>query len=56
MDSEELRFLMEAVWHEVLPIQLAAVRLCERLSGEGVGWAKDLREGLYLDPDIEALL
>ena len=56
VDPEELRFLMEAVWHEILPIQLAAVRICDRLSLEGVDWAGDLREGLYLDPDVEALI
>ena len=56
VDPEELRFLMETVWHEILPIQLASVRLCRRLSTEGVIWASELLESLYIDPDIEALL
>ena len=56
VDPEELRFLMEAVWHETLPIQLTSVRLCQRLSSEGVLWASELLDGLYLDPETEALL
>jgi hypothetical protein len=56
VETEELRFLMESVWHEIPPIQLTSVRLCRRLSLEGVIWASELLEGLYLDPDIEALL
>jgi protein PhnA len=56
VDPEELRCLMESVWHETLPIQLASVRLSHRLSQEGVMWATELLDGLYLDPDIEALI
>ena len=56
VDPEELRFLMEAVWHEIPPIQIASVRLCRRLSTDGVIWAAELLDGLYLDPEIEALL
>jgi len=56
VDPEELRFLMETVWHEIVPIQLASVRLAQRLSSEGVLWAAELVDGLYIDPDVEALL
>lgn len=53
---DELRFLAEAVWAEVLPVQLTAVRLARTLSAQGVVWATELCEGLYLDEDTEALL
>ena len=50
VEPEELRFLMETVWHETLPIQLVSVRVLQRLSSEGVMWAMEVMEGLYLDP------
>ena len=56
VEPEELRFLMETVWHETLPIQLVSVRLIQRLSSEGIMWATEVKEGLYLDPDVEAML
>jgi protein PhnA len=48
------RCLEIAVWSEVRPVQVTAVRLARRLSDDGVEWAIDLLSGLYLDPDIEA--
>ncbi len=51
-----LRFLSEAVWHEVIPVQLCAVRLARRLADGGESWASNLLDDLYLDPEVEALI
>lgn len=51
-----LRFLEESVWAEVLPVQLAAVRLTRSLAADGVDWAITTLDGLYLDPEVESLL
>ena len=56
VEPEELRYLMETVWHETLPIQLVSVRLLQRLSSEGVMWATEVMEGLYLDPEVEEMI
>jgi protein PhnA len=56
LDATDLRFLETAVWSEVQPAQLAAVRLVRRLSESGTGWASDVLDGIYLDPEIEGLL
>ncbi|MFT4621621.1 MAG: protein PhnA [Myxococcota bacterium] len=55
-EAAELRFLETAVWSDVVPAQLAAVRLTRSLAASGVGWATDLLDGLYLDPVVEGLL
>jgi hypothetical protein len=55
-DLQTLRFLTETVWSDVLPAQLTAVRLIRVLSGEGVPWAQESAESLWLDEDVEALL
>lgn len=51
--ANTLRFLETAVWSEVQPVQLQAVRLIKTLDAS---WARDCAESLYLDPEIEALL
>ncbi len=56
LDADRLRFLAETAWSEVLPVQLASVRLLRRLDAEGVHWAREILEGLYLDPEVEALV
>ncbi len=56
LPSNELRFLSDVVWSELLPVQLAAVRLLQRLQDDGHAWAREVLEGLYLDPEVEALL
>lgn len=55
-ETAALRFVEQSVWAEVLPVQLAAVRLCRALAADGVDWAITTLDGLYLDPDTEALL
>lgn len=56
VEPEELRFLAESVWAETVPVQLSAVRLCRRLAARDVDWARETLDGLYLDPDVEALV
>ena len=55
-DASTLRFLEGTVWSEVLPAQLAAVRATRALAADGVDWATELLDGLYLDEETEALL
>lgn len=55
-DATELRFLETAVWAEVLPVQLSAIRLVRRLAAAEVGWARECLDGLWLDEETEALL
>ena len=49
----EWRFLDEAVWTELPPVQVVAVRLLHRLSA-AAPWAAATLDGLYLDPDVKA--
>ncbi len=51
---DSLRFLAETIWSETPPVQIAAVRATRRLADDGVTWARDALETLFLDPDIEA--
>ena len=53
---ETLRFLTDTVWSDVPAIQLAAVRVLRRLAADGQDWATDVLDGLYLDPEIEAMV
>ncbi len=48
----DLRFLEGTVWAEVAPVQIAAVRLLRRVAAEGVDWAIELNEGLWLADEI----
>ncbi|PCJ45737.1 MAG: phnA protein [Moraxellaceae bacterium] len=43
--------LSVAVWSEVRPAQVVAVRMVKRLSGT-IQWAADLYEQVYLEPDV----
>ena len=55
-EASELRFLEGTAWSEILPVQVAAVRLARRLADEGVDWARDLVDGLYLGEEARARL
>jgi hypothetical protein len=50
------RFLESAVWSEVQPAQIAAVRLVRGLAAAEVSWARDCLDSLYLDEALEALI
>jgi protein PhnA len=52
-DASTLRFLEETVWAELRPAQIAAVRVLRRVDQP---WSIAALEGLYLDPEVEALL
>ncbi len=54
MNAGEWRALTGPMWSEVSPVQVSAVRLMRRLADDGVQWAKDDLDGLYLEPDIQA--
>ena len=48
-----VRFLEGSMWSELRPVQIAAVRALRTLEAP---WAVAALEGLYLDPEVEALL
>ena len=48
---EHWRCLNTSVWSEVAPVQVIAIRMVQYLA-ETVGWAADLHEQLYLEPEI----
>jgi len=52
-ERDTLRFLTNAMWSEVRPAQIAAVRA---LRGLDVPWATEALEGLWLDEAVEALI
>ena len=52
-DPDTLRFLETAMWSEIQPVQILAVRELRKLD---VPWARETLEGLWLDPEREALL
>ena len=56
LDPADLRFLETTVWSELQPAQILAVRIVRKLADEGTVWASDVLDGLYLDPDLEALI
>jgi protein PhnA len=56
LDPERWHFLQSVVWSDIPPVQITAVRMCRRLSEEGVNWATDILAELYLSPEIEARL
>lgn len=55
-DPNQLRFLEESIWSEVLPVQLAAVRLVRKLAADGEGWAVDALDVLYLEEEVEQMV
>ncbi len=55
-DPDAFRFLEAAVWSELRPTQLTAVRWTRRLARAHVPWAREALDGLFLDPEVEALL
>lgn len=54
-DGADARFLAEACWAELRPTQITAVRILRRIA-PNMPWAADTLDGLYLDPEVEALL
>ena len=52
-DPSTLRFLEEAMWSELRPAQIAAVRVLRSVDQP---WAISALQGLYLDPEVEDLV
>ncbi|MEN8257388.1 MAG: phnA protein [Thermodesulfobacteriota bacterium] len=46
------RFLETAIWSDLPPVQITAVRLTRQFSTQGEDWATTLLESLYLEPAI----
>lgn len=53
VDVSALRFLESAMWSELRPVQILAVRA---LRSVDAAWAREANDGLYLDPEVEELL
>ena len=56
LDPQAMRYLETAMWSELRPVQIAAVRLLDRLAADGVQWAREARDGLYLDEAVAELI
>ncbi len=56
LEPNAFRFLEGVVWSEILPVQLSAIRLLQKLSEKDVAWARECLDGLFLDPEVENLL
>ena len=52
-DLERLRCLETAIWSEVAPVQIAAVRLLRRVAAEA-DWAQRALDGHWLDDEMAA--
>lgn len=52
-DVDTLRFLTTAMWSELQPAKIAAVRA---LRGVDAPWAREALDGLWLDEETEALI
>jgi hypothetical protein len=53
---DQMRSLEGVVWSEIVPVQIAALRLLRQLSGRDVVWARDTIDSLFIAPEVEALL
>jgi protein PhnA len=51
--GDEWRFLENAVWAELAPVQVVAVRMLRRLAEDHRPWAVETADALYLDPEVE---
>lgn len=56
MDANAVRFLESVIWSEIPVVQVTAYRLCRILARQGVDWAKEVLESVYLSPEVEAWL
>ena len=52
-DLHRWQWVQEAIWSELPAIQVVAVRLCQRLSQQGLDWARESLDTLFLTPEIE---
>jgi len=54
LDENHLRCLNDSMWSAVPAVQITSWRLLSRLTEQGVAWANDLLEMLYLDDEMLA--
>jgi protein PhnA len=54
LDAHHWRCLSDSMWTPVPAVQVMAWRILDRLAQAGEGWAVDLRDSLYLEPEIQA--
>ena len=56
MDDPHWVYLHEMVWSEVPVVQVCALWLATKLSQQGVHWATQVIDGIYMEPEIEVWL
>ena len=52
-DTDTLRFLAETVWAELPAVKVVSVRAARKLAEDGVPWAVDAVDGIWLDETVE---
>jgi protein PhnA len=55
-DQNRWHFLENVAWSELPAVQVTAIRICRNLNSQGVDWAKNLLETVYLAPEVEEWL
>jgi len=53
LDGARWRFLESVIWSDIPVVQVTSVRMCRKLQEQGVGWAADLLDNVYLSPEVE---
>ncbi len=56
LEPQRWRFLESAIWTELAPAQVAAVRIVRRLDAQKIAWATALLDTLYLEPEVQTWL
>jgi len=54
LDSNHWRCLNESAWSQIPAVQVVAWRTLKQLQHQGEGWAQDLLDMLYLEPEVQA--
>jgi len=52
-DPNQSRFLETAAWSEIPAVQVTAIRLCRKLADNGVDWARELMDMVYISPEVK---
>ena len=52
-NPERLQFLHETIWSEILPIQVASIRIVKQLETLQTPWIQGVLDSVYIDPDVE---
>jgi len=54
--QDNLRALASSAWSEIVPVQVAAIRLLRALSKSEVAWAQETLDGLWVPDEITVLV